>query len=180
MNRLLLALVFLIVFPAQSALAHRGCSASAVCSTDWCGSCTRFAARHDAGNARLAITTQDGDATLILTSDVVAVQLSEAKFREVIRKLRDEEYADDNPLARVIKTAVLSSVRSLLNHSAEVRIRDLRDVVYEDGRLVFITESGQHVFRHVDVGDRSVLDEFSESDARAFVREFHRVKGRLS
>jgi len=86
--------------------------------------------------------------------------------------------ADDNALAVAIRAVVLSTVRTMLDHSLECRVEDLRDVRYRDGRLEFITNDGGHVFDSLDVGSRNVVEDVRESDALAFVREFHRVKQR--
>lgn len=176
MKTLPLVLALLILAPSSNSLAHgrqRGCVFNSSC----CNSPARWGARHDTGDARLAITTRDGDATLLLTGEVVAVQLSDRAFHKVNRKLRNEmEDADDNALGHVIKTAVLSGVRAVLDHSAECSIRKVRDVEYVDGRLEFTTERGRRLFGHLDVNDQDVMAGFSESDAQAFVREFRKAK----
>lgn len=141
-----------------------------------CGDPIHWAARHDAGQARIAITTQDGKVTLLLTPAIVALQLSERTLHKVDRKLRDHE-DQDNPLADAIQTAVLETVRELLDHSAECPVRELRDVAYRDGRLVFTTRAGKHIFDDLEVNDSQVMDGFSERDARAFVAEFRQLKG---
>lgn len=128
----------------------------------------------------MAIVTEDDDAMLLITNEVVAVQLSDRVLRKVRRELRREENADDdNALAHAIKAVVLSGVRALLDHSAECSIRDLRDVEYRHGCLVFTTEDGESLFEDMNVDDQDVMRSFSESNARAFVREFRRVKSAL-
>ena len=176
MKTLPLILVLLTLAPVQPSQAHgrhRGCLLNSSC----CDSPARWAARHDPGDARLAIDTREGEATLLLTGDVVAVQLSDRTLHKVERKFRDERAEDDdNPLAAAIKTAVYTGVLSLLDHSAECRIRDIRDVDYRNGRLEFTTEGGRPLFSHMEVDDEDMLASFSERDAQAFVREFRKVK----
>jgi hypothetical protein len=82
-------------------------------------------------------------------------------------------------VARAFVAVVLSGVRTLLDHSAECSVRDLRDVEYRGGRLVITTESGDRLFDGLDVDDEDVLEGFSDRDAHAFVREFQQVKHRL-
>ena len=172
-----LVLAAVTLAPAPYAFAHthdESCSAVHMTS---CSPPVRWAARHDVGDARLAITTEDRDATLLLTDEVVAVQLSDRALHRVQRKLQQQlDEDDDNALAQSIKAVVFAGVRTLLDHSAECRIRDLRDASYEDGRLVFTTESGKCVFADLDVNDGDVMQGFKERDARAFVEEFRRVK----
>lgn len=137
----------------------------------------RWASRQDPRDARIAITTRDGKAMLILTDDAVAAQLSDRIIHKIDRKLRNEQdEGEDNVLARTIKTAVLTSVRSALDHSIECSIRDVSDVEYRHGRLIMTTEDGDRLFERVEISDRDMMENFSETDARAFVREFRRLK----
>ncbi len=139
----------------------------------------RLASRYDTRDARIAITPETGEAVLLLTDDVVALQLSDRTLHRIWRKMKDEEKeGPDAVLAHVFKVAVFSSVRALLSSSAEIPVRDLRDVEYRNGRLVFTTKNGERVFGHVRVNDRDMMAGFAESDARLFVNEFHRVQAR--
>ena len=177
MKTVLLTLLGLTLLPAPGAFAH----GSDLCrlNTSCCDAPVRWAQRHDTRGTRIAITSADGDALLLLTDDVVAMQLSERTFHKIKRELRHGgDDAEDNPFAQAIKTAVMASVSSLLNHSAECPIRDLKDVDYRQGRLVFTSEDGGRVFDHVNVNDEDVMRTFSEDDARLFVREFRRAKSR--
>lgn len=81
-------------------------------------------------------------------------------------------------LARTIKTAVLTSVRSALDHSIECSIREVSDVEYRRGRLIMTTGDGDRLFENVEISDQDMMEGFSETDARAFVREFRRLKHR--
>ena len=139
-----------------------------------------WGARHDLARARFAMLTEDRAAALVLTRDVVAVQLSDRVLRDLDREIAREKDKDDEDglLASVIKSAVLGSVRELLDHSLACPIADLRDVRYRDGRLILITEDGDRIFEDLDINDHKVLEGFSEPDAQAFVREFRRVKER--
>src|SRR5262249_22986425 len=85
-------------------------------SSSCCKTPARWADRHDVGDSRIAITTHGDEATLLLTDDVVALQLSNRLFHDVTRNLRKAEKEDDeNVLAQVLKSAVLGSVRALLD-----------------------------------------------------------------
>jgi hypothetical protein len=95
--------------------------------------------------------------------------------RKLQREAREHE---DEPLASAIVSAVVGSVRSLLDHSAECPIRDLASVEYTGGGLVFTTEDGDRVLQGIDIDDDDVMREFSERDARAFVREFRKLEER--
>jgi hypothetical protein len=179
MKRLAFALALLALVPARGAVAHGHDSHCPSISTSCCDPPTRWAHRHDPRDARLAITSENGDATLILTDEVAAIQLSDRALHRVYRQLRDDEEDDqDNAFASAIRTAVYSGVRVLLNHSAECPIRDLKDVEVRDGRLHFTTEDGGHIFESITFDDDDVMNAFAERDARAFAREFRRIKAR--
>jgi hypothetical protein len=177
MKWMILPLALLALVPVRSALACD--SNSPHVTTRCCDPPVRWADRQDLRDSRIAIDTEDGDATLILTDDVVAFQLSDRALKHVNRKLKQKESAvddEDNPLARSIKAAIFSSVRSLVRHSAECPLTELDDVRYDDGRLIFLTEDGARVFEDIEVNGHDLLDGFSDADAREFVREFRRVK----
>jgi hypothetical protein len=178
MKTALLALALLTLLPARGALAHSHDDDGPTIHILGCDSPARWSDRIAPHDANLAITTRDGDVTLLLTDAVVAVQLSDHVLHKIQRKLRDARDDDeDNALGQSIKIAVLSSVSALLDHSAEVSIDDVRDVEYRHGRLCLISEDGDYIFDGIEVSDRDVMRSFSEHDAQAFVREFRRVKG---
>ncbi len=172
-----IALVLLALAPARPALAHDHLDGLVLGHDDdvrWCE-------RVSPGDAVLAIDSEDGDVTLLLTRDRVAMQLSDRTLHRIGRELRREERErddDDCALAVAIKSVVLHSVSALLDHSAVCPLRELRDVTYEDGELVFTTRGGDHVFQHFAVHDERATRAFSERDARAFVSAFHRLRGR--
>jgi hypothetical protein len=178
MKRFLLLIVS-IVLPAGGALAHGHDASSVTVNSSSCNSPARWADRFDTRDARLAITTQDGDAVLLLTDDVVAFQLSDRCLSRLKRELRrDEDADDDNAIARAFKAVVYSGVRTLVAHSAECPVRDLRDVTYDGDRLRFYCDDCSEPFPHIDVDSRDVNEGFSPADARAFVHEFRRLKSR--
>jgi hypothetical protein len=179
MRTAMLWAVLLATIPAGTALASDhdpGCISIDSC----CESPARWADYHDMRDARFAIRTRDRSTVLLLTDDVVALQLSERMLRELRDEFREEEDEDDGILAHAIKVAVFGTVRELLRHSAECPVRDLSDVAYRHGQLVFVTEDGDRIFEDIHIHDRNVMTGFSESDARAFVRAFHRIKAARS
>lgn len=137
----------------------------------------RWAPRRESRLARFTILSRDGKVALLLMPTSVAFQLSDGTMRKIENELRDEaDEAEDNPIGDAIKTAVLAGVRVLLKHSAECSLRDLRDVDYRDGELVFISTNGQRVFRGLDMNDDDLTRAFSEREAKAFVHEFRRLR----
>src|SRR5262245_9768337 len=148
----LLATMALAVSPPQSSAMSLSCS----------GDHVRWAEHHDLADARFAITTENGKVTLLITDRDVAIQLSDRMVHRVHRKLHNTTEEQDNPLGMAIASAVIGTVQELIDDSFECRLRDLRDVSYEDGRLVFISRHGERVFDDTDVDDTDVMASFSE------------------
>ena len=138
----------------------------------------RWALRHDAEGARIAIRTEDGNGELLLTREMVAVQLSDRGLARVRRQLHEtgELAGDNNPLGW-FEAAVLAAVGSFVNHSAECALDDVRDARYVDGRIVLVGSDGRELFGHIDIDDRDLMSSFAPDDARRFVRKFHHLKG---
>lgn len=175
-----IAFALMMAVPAGPAMAGSRCLSNCPFSSSSCDKPARWASRHDLRDAVIAITTESGEATLLLSDNVVAMQLSDRTIKKVRKELRESQDENDSgPFGEAIKTVVFSVVRSALNHSIECPIRELRNVEYENGELVFTTEDGDRLFRNVDINDSQVLEDFSENDARAFVREFKRLKHRI-
>jgi hypothetical protein len=179
MKTLPIALALLAILTAHGAPVQ-ACGRDSDCPDITFGdSHGHLASRHDWRDARLAITPETGEVVLILTDDVIAVQLSDRTLRRVRREMKNEEdEGDDAVLAHAIKIAVLSSVRALLSSSAEYPIRELRDVEYRNGRLIFTRTNGERLLQHMHMNGRDLMAGFAESDARQFVDEFHRVQAR--
>jgi hypothetical protein len=141
----------------------------------------RWADRHDPDRARLAIRTRTGNAELLLTRDLVALQLSDQGLASVRRQLREtrEQSGAGNPVGW-FESVLFAAVGSFLDHSAECDLADVREARYVEGRLVLESYDGKDLFEHIDVDDRDVLASFSPDDARRFVRKFHHLKGESS
>ena len=72
----------------------------------------------------------------------------------------------------------MSKVRSAPDDSFVCCVNDLRDVSYDGERLRFTARNGKQVFEDSELDDTDVMASFSDRDARSFVREFRRLKGR--
>lgn len=174
MRTVLVTLMLAALLPAGAALAHDHHMSIGSCGVreplDW-------GARHDQRRARFAMLTDDRGAEMLITREVVALQLSDRTLRKLNRELAREDDDEDGLLAGIIKSAVLGSVRALLDHSLECPLDRLRDVRYRDGRLELIAVDGRHLLEDLKIDDQEVLESFSSADARAFVFEFRRLKG---
>lgn len=138
----------------------------------------RVGPRRDLDDARYAITTTNDVASLLLTRDVVALQLTDRQLRQIRGEIEEDaaNEREDGLLARMIANVVRSTVGSMLRKSIEISVDDLRSVEYRGGRLEFTTTEGERVFEQVEIDDTEVMEHFSPADAQAFVREFRAVK----
>lgn len=176
MPRLALPAAALLTLLAASALAH-----TVTVSNFEVRDPMRWATRHETRAANAAITTRDGMMTLLLVDRSLAIQLSDNALRKVDRDLqRERQDADDDGsvLGDAIRSAVMGAVRSLLDHSAECPFVQIRDVRYEGGRIVVESLDGERLFDGLDVNDQEAMAAFAPADARAFVREYHRLAAR--
>ena len=166
----LLAVLAIPLLPTTSHSCDNNCSIFGSHSRH-----VHFRAMHDLRDSRIAITTQDQNAVLLLTDRVVAVQLSDHLLGRVDRKFR-EKRDEAGVLGNVIEDAVFSTVRSVLHHSVECPVSRIRDADYRDGRLELTGYDGELIFGSIDVHDRDMMENFSPRDAQAFVKEFQRLK----
>ena len=127
-----------------------------------------FTDRYDLRDADFAISTSNRKVDLLLTERGVALQLSDRVLRKIDRKERDFD-EDDTRLGSIIKTAVLSSVRSVLSHSAECDYSDIKSVDYKNGELIIKSWDGDRLFVEKNTDDDHVMRQFSDDDARDFV-----------
>jgi hypothetical protein len=143
------------------------------------GDHVRWAGHQDPDDARIAITTEDGKVTLLLTDRLVAIQLSDRMVHKVRRELRDKREEQDNVIGQAIVTAVVGTVGELIDNSFQCRLHYIRDAYYKDGRLVLKSTCGKPLFEDAEMDDCDVMSSFSERDAKAFIREFHRAKSEV-
>ena len=129
---------------------------------------TRLAARHDARDARLAVTTRTGTAMLLLTNDVIAVQLTDATLAKV-------ETKDD---ANFLEELVASGVRLAVGKSVEYPVANIRSAEIRNGVLTLTNDQGKPVFDEIKVNGGNVTRDLSAADAARFVNAFRAVKSR--
>lgn len=127
---------------------------------------TRLVARHDVKAARLAIPTRRGAAVLLLTSDAVAVQLSDETMRKV------ETEAD----AGFLEELIVSGVRLAIGKSVEYPVARIRSAEIANGVLVLTSEDGKPVFDTIRVDGHNVTHDLDAASAARFLREFRKLR----
>ena len=140
-------------------------------SVDGCRPPVHWVARHPHADIRRSIVTNEGGVALVLTSNAVAFQLSDATMARATAQLRESQRRhEDNAVADAFVGVVVGGVRVLLEHGAECALHDLREVTYHDGRLHFVARDGSELFESFDADDRPLLENFPARDAEAFAR----------
>lgn len=123
--------------------------------------------RKEAHDARVAITTRDGAASLLLMNDVVAVQLSDHAIGHVKPK-------DD---ANFLEELVASGVQVALRRSVAYPLANVRAVEVRNGVLTIVNDRNQPIFTDIKINGTDVLRDFSAADAAKFVNAFRAVRG---
>ncbi|HVR37952.1 MAG TPA: hypothetical protein VMU84_02580 [Thermoanaerobaculia bacterium] len=129
---------------------------------------TRLAPRHVVREARLAITTRNGDVVLLLTNDVVAVQLSDAALVKIDTK-EDAGFFED---------LIVSGVRLAVGKAVEYPIAKIRSAEIRNGVLALTNDQGKPVFDEIKVNGDNVTRSIAPADAAKFVNAFRQIKSR--
>jgi hypothetical protein len=124
--------------------------------------------RYEASRARLAVTTRNGEAMLLLSDTHVAVQLSDAALGR-LNTSRKESF---------LEAVIVSSVKGVLESAVEYPIAHIRSAEIRNGALVLTSDAGKPVFDNVRVEGKNVTHDLATADAARFVREFRRLKAR--
>lgn len=132
---------------------------------------TELGDRHDARDARLAITTKDRAVVLMLLDDVVAMQLSDATLdsMESKKKKKDTSFFEE---------LVLAGVQLAVGKSVEYPIADIRAIDYTNGALRVIGADNKPVFTEIKVNGSDVLRDFSRADVIRFANAVRAAKSR--
>ncbi len=130
---------------------------------------TELGSRHDARDARLAITTRDGSAMLLLTDDVVAMQLTDA----ALARMQSEEKKKD---ANFLEELLVAGVKLAIGKAIEYPIASIHNLDYRDGALRVIGADDKPVFTNVKVNGTDVLRDFSRADVMRFANALRAAK----
>jgi hypothetical protein len=129
---------------------------------------THLAPRHAVREARVVVRTRNGAAVLLLTDDVVAVQLSDATLAAV--------EADED--ANLLEAMLVAGIRAAMKKSVEYPVAHIRSAEIRNGALVLTNDEGKPVFSEIEVNGDNVTRDITGSDAARFVNAFRAVKGR--
>lgn len=122
-----------------------------------------------------SILSRGGEVKLGLTDQTVYFRLSDEVLADVDADIQ-EDLAGKEGIGGRIASAVTGGVSRALRTRVSWDVDEIRDVRWEDDRLVFEFEDGSRKLRDMTVGDEELEDAFTEEDARAFVAAFDEVK----
>lgn len=124
---------------------------------------------------RFSIHSTDGAVKLGLADEVVYMRMSDEMLREVDAEMAAEA-EDEGGLAGAIKSAVTGAVSKALRTRISFEHENIRDVRWEEDRLVVELEGGDNAFGDLEVNDDDVEDKFAEEDVRAFAEEWRKIR----
>lgn len=122
------------------------------------------------------ITTKEGSVELLLTDDHIIVQFSQDGLANITDEINstEVEHEEFSLIFDVFKSMLSSGLRTLLDHSLQISISELEEVIYRDGRLEMITHNNTVLFKNLEIGDRFLIEDFAEEDAIRFMKELEK------
>ena len=129
---------------------------------------TKLAPRHTASDSRIAITSRSGSTVLLMTNDVVAIQLSDATI-DKIRSSGEEGFLEE---------LIVSGVRFAMRKAVEFPLAGVKSIEVRDGMLHVTSDQNKPVFDNVKVNGSDVFRDFSPADATRFANAFRAIKRR--
>ena len=131
----------------------------------------------DIGEDRFAVASRDGAVRMALTDEFVYFALSDSVL-ELARSEIDPDSGTAEGIRGAISGIVRGGVSRALSFRAKYPVDDIRDIRWEDGRMVFdFDDPRRSLSDNFKVEDRPVEEAFAEADVQAFAREFRRLKG---
>lgn len=129
-----------------------------------------------AGTRIQAVTTRNGELELGVTDSVLYSRLSpELQLR--IESEMEDETADETGLGGAIARAVTGAVSKGLQMAVSVPLDQVRDVRYEDGRVVIEMEDGDaSPFETSKTDDEPMLEQFDAEAGRQLADAFAKAK----
>lgn len=122
------------------------------------------------------ITTKEGSVELLLTDDHIIVQFSQDGLANITDEINstEVEHEEFSLIFDVFKSMLSSGLRTLLDHSLQISISELEEVIYRDSRLEMRTHNNTILFDNVEIGDRYIIEDFVEEDAIRFMAELEK------
>lgn len=123
-----------------------------------------------------SIVSRDDKVKMGLTEDVIYFGLSDELRQEVKEEMAEEMEGAEGRLERSLISIVSRGVSKALNASVSYELKDVRELRWEDGRIVIELEDGPADLDDFDVDGDDISRVFREGDVRRFAEEVERVK----
>lgn len=162
------ACALLVLLPCTAVSASDAKKPGVTLSFNSDDSRTKLAPRHTASDSRIAITSRDRSTMLLMTNDVVAIQLSDATIHKM-HSSADEGFFEG---------LITSGVRYTLGKAVEFPLAGVKSVEVRDGVLRVTSDQNKPVFDNVKVNGSDVFRDFSAADAARFASAFRAIKRR--
>lgn len=120
------------------------------------------------------IVTNNRAAFMALRDDHIVAGLTDSLRKHIEQEMNREVARERSGVGAKIAQSVVSGVNRLLEKELEIPVSDVRDIHYNGHRIV-IQYRGRREKRVLNLeniktdGDRTLLEQFSEADARRFV-----------
>jgi hypothetical protein len=123
------------------------------------------------------IKSENNAVELTLSDAAVTMKLSESLLQEAEGEMQRDPDVQKGGLAGRFAQFVTHAVDSMLHHTIEYSLADIKSVDYRDGGLVFVYNK-KHTFSFevVKIDNKPALQSFTEADARDFAERFTQVK----
>lgn len=125
-----------------------------------------------AGEVRILTTNRA--AFMALRDDQIVAGLSDSLRRHIQAEMKRElDESKGNGVGAAIGKVVVEGVNKLLGGEITVPVSDIRDISYDGRKIVIRYRNGEPRGLHLESiksdGDRTILEQFAEQDARRFV-----------
>ena len=158
--------LLLIIFPNQSAAQKSGTFITSN-QTE-----AEIVPRFPNSDAEYHITTQENSVNLLLTNSAIYLQFTDDYLEKIAKEIRGKDKEEESThFAAVLRSALSSGVRTLLDRAITVPLDEIKEMYYENSRLVIINRDGKEIFEGAEVEDVVIMEDFSRRDARRFIAE---------
>jgi len=125
-----------------------------------------------------AVSTRDGEIELGVTDSVLYTRLSPELQGRIQSEMADETQ-DESGLGGAIARAVTGAVSQGLAMAVSVPLDEVRDVRYEDGRVVIeMEDGGESPFNGSRNDDQPMLEQFDREAGERLADAFDKARGR--
>ncbi len=123
---------------------------------------SRITRRMDERDALSVIRSRNDDAMLLLSSQELVLQLTDATLGKVASDV--DSAAATNLLSRMFR----ASLATLLDNAIAIELDAIAHARADGTRLVIVNHEGKEVLDNVEVNGRQVMEDFDPADAKRF------------